>query len=416
MGEKKFTPQKLDFYSDFVNQFFKTGYIPKVSINLNADDPFQDIEDPILDYLCNHFSKMEMVKEAFSDPLHKAAYRNALNYFITELLSILRLYQDVDEIIKEQAQKIEYDYRNGLQIMQEAIEKDKIKPDDIAKLGEGYTESAMKSTIELLNRRKRIPSLETIISLLGRTPSEVGKRKASLMCGQYHLAHSGGSDIQGITIGQSFASLLPLETALLSDGQTEDVFFHKYVDHELQIFHHKSESGKTSHGLNNVRAKNRGPMILCLDTSGSMNGQPMEIAILLLSNILIEAQCQKRDCLLIVFSEEIEVVDLKKKWGNFRSRSFYGFENFIHQITSLNGGTDITDMLIEIFDLWDNEPDYRLADVLVISDFEIPTPPDNLLSNIKYYREQGYRFYGYQIGHEDTELAPYFDVIVQHNS
>ena len=157
-------------------------------------------------------------------------------------------------------------------------------------------------------------------------------------------------------------------------------------------------------------------MIICLDTSGSMNGQPKDIAILLLSNILIEAQCQKRDYLLIVFSEEIEVVDLKKKWGNFRSRSFYGFENFLHQIISLNGGTDITDMLIEIFDLWDNDPDYRLADVLVISDFEIPTPSDNLLSNIKYYREQGYRFYGYQIGHEDTELAPYFDVIVQHNS
>ena len=57
MNYKSFKPQKLDFYVDFVNQFFKTGYIPQAFVNLNADDPFLDIEDPILDYLRNHFSK-----------------------------------------------------------------------------------------------------------------------------------------------------------------------------------------------------------------------------------------------------------------------------------------------------------------------------------------------------------------------
>ena len=409
-----FRPQKLDFYVDFINQYFKTGCIPHTSIKLNADDPFLDIEDPILDYLRNHFSKMEQNKEAFSDLLHKTAYRNALIYFITELLSILRLYQETDEIIKEQAQKIEYVYRKNLRIMQEALDNKKIELDDVVKLGGGFSEHAMRSTIELLNKRKRYPSLEKILSLLGRTPSEAGYRRACLMYGPHNLPHSGGSDIQGITVGQSFASLLPFETALFSDSQTEDNFLHKYVDHQLQLFHHKSESGKTSRQKNNVRAQNRGPMIICLDTSGSMVGRPIEIAILLLSNILIEVLNQKKDCLLIVFSEEIEVIDIKKKWGNIRSRSFYGFEDFIHQITSFNGGTDISDMLIEIFGLWEGHPDYQLADVLVISDFEIPKPSDELLLKIRYYREQGYRFYGYQIGNEDTELSPYFNKIVRH--
>ena len=300
--------------------------------------------------------------------------------------------------------------------MQEAIETEEIKPEDVVKLGEGYSEYALRSTIELLNKRKRYPSLEIILSLLGRTPSEAGDRRAGLLYGQHNLPHSGGSDIQGITVGQSFASLLPFETALFSDSQTEDIFLHKYVDHQLQLFHHKSESGKTSNCQNNIRSRNRGPMIICLDTSGSMVGQPIDIAILLLSNILIEAQYQKRDCLLIVFSEDIEVIDINKKWGNFKTRSFYGFEGFIHQITSFNGGTDISDMLIKIFELWECHPDYQLADVLVISDFEIPQPSNELLSMIMYYREQGYRFYGYQIGYEDTELSPYFDEIIRHKS
>ena len=409
-----FRPQKIDFYVDFINQFFKTGCVPQASIKLNADDPFLDIEDPILDYLRNHFSNMEQDKEAFSDLLHKTAYRNALINFITELLSVLRIYQETDEIIKEQAQKIEYVYRKNLQIMQEALDNKKIKFDDVDKLGDGFSEHAMRSTIELLNKRRQYPSLERILSLLGRTPSDTGGRKAGVMYGQHHLPHSGGSDIQGITVGQSFASLLPFEMALFSGSQTEDIFLHKYVDHQLQLFHHKSESGKTSRQQNNAKAKNRGPMIVCLDTSGSMGGYPLDIAILLLSNILIEAQYQKRDCLLIVFSVEIEVIDMKKKWGNFKTRSFYGFEDFIKQIISFNGGTDISVMLTEIFGLWEGCSDYQLADILVISDFEIPKPSDDLLLQIMYYREQGYRFYGYQIGNDETDLLPYFNEIVRH--
>jgi uncharacterized protein with von Willebrand factor type A (vWA) domain len=228
------------------------------------------------------------------------------------------------------------------------------------------------------------------------------------------LPHSGGSDIQGITVGQSFASLLPFEMALFSDCQTEDIFLHKYVDRQLQLFHHKSESGKISNSKNNVRLKNRGPIIVALDTSGSMEGQPMEIAILLVSNILIDALHQKRDCLLIVFSEEIEVIDLKKKWGNFRTRSISGLGDLIQHITSFNGGTDITEMLIKVFELWESQNTYQLADLLVISDFEIPIPSKDLLSQMMYYRGLGYCFFGYKIGSKDTVISPYFNEIVQH--
>ena len=414
MNNNSFKPQKLDFYVDFVNQFFKTGCIPQASINLNADDPFLDIEDPILDYLRNHFSKMEHDQEVFSDNLHETAYRNALIYFITELISVMRFYRNTDDVIKEQAQKIEYLYRKSLQNLQEALDNNEIDEGDVDKLGEGFSEYALKSTIELLNKRKRYPSLERILSLLGRTPSESGDSRISLMSGQLKLPHSGGSDIQGITVGQSFASLLPFEMALFSDSQTEDIFLHKYVDHQLQLFHHKSESGKISNSKNNVRLKNHGPIILALDTSGSMEGQPMEIAILLVSNILIDALHQKRDCLLIVFSEEIEVIDLKKKWGNFRTRSLSGLGDLIQQITSFNGGTDITEMLIKVFELWESQNTYQLADLLVISDFEISNPSDDLLLKIMLYRELGYRFYGYQIGNEEAELSQYFNEIVRH--
>ena len=408
----------MAYYVDFVNQFFKTGRIPPLSIAISSNNPFRDSDDSIIDYLRNHFSKMELFKEAFSDPLHKAAYRNAIISFISELLRELEFNEDVEGTIKRQSQKIEYVYRNRLQIVKKAIDEGQISSKDLDRLidglGDGINDKGIKETIELLNSRKKNHALEEILLLIGRKPSNAGDRKAHLSYGNQNLPHSGGSDIQGITVGQSFSSLLPFETALFSDSQTEDVFLHKYVDHQLQLFHHKSENGKTSRGLNNVRAKGRGPMIICMDTSGSMEGHPLDVARVVVSNIFMEAQRQKRACLLILYSEDIDVIDLKNAWENYKVRLGGGYKDFILQIPIEYGATDITEMLLAIFGLWENSQYYQLADVLVISDFEIPKPSIDLLSKMMYYRGLGYRFFGYKIGSEETELSPYFNEIVRH--
>ena len=408
----------MAFYVDFVNQFFKTGRIPPLSIAISANNPFRDSDDSIIDYLRNHFSKMELFKDAFSDPLHKAAYRNAIISFISEILRELEFNEDVEGTIKRQSQKIEYVYRNRLQTVKKAIDEGQISSKDLDRLidglGDGINDKGIKETIELLNSRKKNHALEEILSLIGRKPSDAGNRKAHLSYGNQNLPHSGGSDIRGITVGQSFSSLLPFETALFSDSQTEDVFLHKYVDHQLQLFHHKSENGKTSRGLNNVRAKGRGPMIICMDTSGSMEGHPLDVARVVVSNIFMEAQRQKRACLLILYSEDIDVIDLKNAWENYKVRLGGGYKDFILQIPIEYGATDITEMLLAIFGLWENSQYYQLADVLVISDFEIPKPSIDLLSKMMYYRGLGYRFFGYKIGYEETELSPYFNEIVRH--
>jgi len=409
---------KMAYYVDFVNQFFKTGRIPPLSIAISTNNPFRDSDDTIIDYLRNHFSKMELFKDAFSDPLHKAAYRNAIISFISELLRELEFNEDVEGAIKRQSQKIEYVYKKRLQIIKKAIDEGQISSKDLDRLidglGDGINDKGIKETIELLNSRKKNHALEEILSLIGRKPSDAGNRKAHLSYGNQNLPHSGGSDIRGITVGQSFSSLLPFETALFSDSQTEDVFLHKYVDHQLQLFHHKSENGKTSRGLNNVRAKGRGPMIICMDTSGSMEGHPLDVARVVVSNIFMEVQRQKRACLLILYSEDIDVIDLKNAWENYKVRLGGGYKDFILQIPIEYGATDITEMLLEIFGLWENSQYYQLADVLVISDFEIPKPSIDLLSKMMYYRGLGYRFFGYKIGFEETELSPYFNEIVRH--
>ncbi len=238
----------MAYYVDFVNQFFKTGRIPPLSIAISSNNPFRDSDDSIIDYLRNHFSKMELFKEAFSDPLHKAAYRNAIISFISELLRELEFNEDVEGTIKRQSQKIEYVYRNRLQIVKKAIDEGQISSKDLDRLidhlGDGINDKGIKETIELLNLRKKNHALEEILSLIGRKPSDAGNRKAHLSYGNQNLPHSGGSDIRGITVGQSFSSLLPLKLLCFQIVRQKMFFFINTLIINYSYFITNQKTGK----------------------------------------------------------------------------------------------------------------------------------------------------------------------------
>ena len=60
-------------------------------------------------------------------------------------------------------------------------------------------------------------------------------------------------------------------------------------------------------------ARPKGPMIVCLDTSGSMAGKPEKIAHSLLIKLLEIADRQRRNCFLIAFSVSIHPIDVRKE-------------------------------------------------------------------------------------------------------
>lgn len=415
-----YQPLRLEEYLRFMDKFFRTGEFPSGDFDLTSDEPFKRYEDPILGYMREHFSNPVITIEILSDPLHAIAYRNAMAYFISEIIKMFNLFhKDIEITADEKSPMIEHTYRKSLKEISEAIGNGSINDSQLDIIKDctdwGRNLDTLSDTIQLLSKRTVYPSFSRILSLLGKKTADLGSMKIKANDGFLLLNHAGESDIQGITTGQSFRSLLPIETALFSDAQTENLFFLKYASHHLQIFHHNSNQGNPSRSLNTNCAKSRGPMIVCLDTSRSMEGFRMEIARELISNTLIEARRYKRDCLLIVFSEEIEVINLSESWRNWRGKAFYGYKGFWdHTLPVFYGGTDITNLLIEVFNTLDNHPVYQMADVLVISDFEIPTPSQDLLSKMHQYRKMGHRFYGYKIGHKSSDIELYFDKIIPH--
>lgn len=117
------------------------------------------------------------------------------------------------------------------------------------------------------------PSLIRLAKIIGRSSDGIMNTGGS-------FSVASKSDIAGITTGNNLESLLPFELALLSDSKTENIFYKRYVTKDLQIFASKSSVSKGKKHRN-------GPIIICLDTSSSMKGDPIIVATALTMAICI---------------------------------------------------------------------------------------------------------------------------------
>ena len=171
-----------------------------------------------------------------------------------------------------------------------------------------------------------------------------------------HFPTAAKSDITGITIGDNLSSLLPSETALLSCPATQPTFYHNYVEKRLQIF------ASASSGNAPVTHQD-GPVIICLDTSGSMRGEKVEIACNLTMAITIIAQRRKRDVLVVKYSDWHFLLKVTKL-----SRQREDLEKFL---SSYQGrGNAENELFRWLFkDILPNEKAFYTADILCITDF-----------------------------------------------
>ena len=200
------------------------------------------------------------------------------------------------------------------------------------------------------------------------------------------------TEIEEVALGNDLQHLLPVETALMSDKQTEDLFCLKYASRKLQLFSNKPKNESVTKIEQRKIPKPRmekGPIIVSVDTSGSMHGRPEQLAKCLLMQLLRMARKQKRRCFLIEFSVRAKCLDLSTPNAWSKLNAFLD-EHF-------TGGTDGEEMLDAALKMLYTAK-YAMADVLVISDFEFDLPRPSTLERMRMEHEKGTRFYGLQIG------------------
>lgn len=190
-------------------------------------------------------------------------------------------------------------------------------------------------------------------------------------------------EIDGVEESNNLNALLSGEAALLGDDHTETVFLRKFAEKRLMTFRYQSRRLVTSkeHELETyqkVKQKEKGPFIICVDTSDSMRGRPEHIAKVLSFAILKMAASEDRRAYLINFSTQVETIDLHDL-----SRSLDAIARFLTM--SFHAGTSISMALYEVLRQLDTE-NYKDADVLVISDFIMYRVEQDIIERMRHHQ------------------------------
>lgn len=192
-------------------------------------------------------------------------------------------------------------------------------------------------------------SLKRLARMIGRTGG-IGTTTGKT------FGRASKSDISGITVGDDLNSLLPTEIAMLSEKGTQDIFYRNYAEKRLQVFASAS-SGEAK------KEHQDGPVIICLDTSSSMNGEPATIAKMLTIAVAIYAMRRRRKVMVIKYSFNYECETFKSmKRDKDKLMEFLSWHGV--------GGNDENRMFSYLFGKrLPKEPAYDTADILCISDF-----------------------------------------------
>lgn len=252
----------------------------------------------------------------------------------------------------------------------------------------------------ILRRFRKYPQLEEIVRIIGRAEPRSEELKDDTVIRYapgFVMPSVRAAEKEEIREGDDIGSMLPSETAILSDPDTELLFYYKLVTKRLGVFANRPEDNLPSRTERKQVPKPRlekGPMIVSIDTSGSMYGEPVNIAIAIVLQLVRLARKQKRNCFLISFAVRAQSIDLADMRNADRLEEFLkgGF----------TGGTSLNAMCEVSLDTLKSR-NYSMADVLIISDFEVNYPTKRILDRIGEEKRKGTRFYGLCIGREPMQ-------------
>lgn len=267
---------------------------------------------------------------------------------------------------------------SGLQdFLEDNDDEDEDEDDDFMGIGacDPKLEQQRRENIYL----RSIPeSLKKLALLIGRAGEDVTETK-----GRFSVASK--SDIEGITVGNNLSALLPSELVLLSEKATQDVFFMNFAEKRLQVFASASQASRPDDHRD-------GPVIICVDESSSMSGEPLQVAIQLAYAVTIIAKRRHREVLIVAYSNSHKMMRVDSL-GKDRSKLL----EFLSDVSM--GGNDENAMFEWLFqDIMPREKKFDTADILCISDFGWVQIGDSVKGLIDEQKASGMKFYGLNIG------------------
>ncbi|CAE8739362.1 unnamed protein product, partial [Polarella glacialis] len=248
---------------------------------------------------------------------------------------------------------------------------------------------AWKEVAALRGVLTKSPELRELIRNLGRRsatrgalrrlPQEVSKEAAPLGVVRSSAAPA---EANGVCLSGDWETMLPSEAQLLASKRPMLRALHhaRHIERSLLSYDRMAwlEEEARQTRKNEMRPFGKaGPLIVCLDTSGSMQGARETLSKALVLECLRQAQKQHRRCYLYAFSGQGDLQELELGLTTDGLRQLLDFLKF-----SFCGGTSL-DGALEASTKRLAEESWRNADLLVVTDGEIGMPHQEVLGDLE---------------------------------
>ena len=253
---------------------------------------------------------------------------------------------------------------------------------------DGYTDVAMK--LRVAEKIRNNPKLKQLAELAGRFRREARKAQA-------HKKSPGPDEITDIEIGADLGRLIPSELMKLAHPLLKLDFARRMLEHSLLQYRMES-----------VEKKTRGPIVVCIDNSASMQGMNetwSKAVALAMCQIAVD---QKRSFVVIHFDTQVKQI-FSFPTGKTNPEQLIDCMAYFS-----GGGTKFAPALATAYDhiATAAEKDMRDADVIFITDGEAPlSNEEHRIINIAK-KATGASLYTVCLGSSAPSLAPISDKFI----
>lgn len=207
-------------------------------------------------------------------------------------------------------------------------------------------------------------------------------------------------EVHGLTLSDDISRMIPAEAATLGHPVLKYLWHARRIEHALLTYRVQGVMVERVSSESDVMTEverpkpqpkaERGPIIVCLDTSASMQGAPEIVGKAVVLEALRVAHAEKRACYLYSFSVDVEELELKLSENGlvellkFLARSFHG-------------GTDVAEPLRRAAERVKAEA-WQRADILLVSDGEFPVPSETRAVLAAARKDHKLRTHGLLVG------------------
>lgn len=219
------------------------------------------------------------------------------------------------------------------------------------------------------------PTLRAVAELYGQLDKDMRFTRAKRIVG-------GADEIVDIKLGDELRRLVPSELALLADEDYEDDFYFRYLNSELQVY---DTVGEEQAG--------RGPIVMCVDESGSMGGERNVWAKAIALCLLNIARREKRDFAYVAWSSATQ-----QQSHEFPAKVALDAQAIVDCASHFFcGGTAPLGGLTRGVEIMRASPEFKKADLVFVTDGEAAFGDEDRRMR-DWLTEKGVRIWGIGVG------------------